>query len=242
MDYHVIHKLKGREIRRGVPSSELAVFDFIEEHFEQIPHMSVLALCEDSYTSQATINRACKRLGFHGFSQLKYAIEHDLELINSKTPHYMNKVRMFIETIEYKGVDSLVEQIAPDTRLILCGRGGSELVAKYLSRQLLYLGIPSIVISEEEMLDHFIDYKVIIISSSGSVIKVNQIAKLAKQRGMKVMAITKKESELSSLCDAGFYHDVAIDKLDAIGREQQIHMMIMVNDLVEHLQSKFEDS
>ncbi len=242
MDYHVIHKLKARETRRGVPSSELAVFDYLEHHFEQIPKMSVLAICEDSFTSQATINRACKRLGFNGFSQLKFAVLHDLELLQTKEPRYLDKVRMFIETIEYDGVHRLVQHIDPDTKLVLCGRGGSEIVARYLSRQLIYLGMLSIVITEEEMLDHFNDYKVIMISSSGSVIKVNEIAKVAKQKGMMVMCMTRKESELSFLCDEGFYHGVAIDALDAIGREQQIHMMIMVNDLIEHLQKKFEGS
>lgn len=239
MEYKVIHKLKARERRIGVPSSEIVVFEYLETHFDQIPSMSVLDICEDSFISQATLNRACKRLGFNGFSQLKYAIAADLDTLKNKKPTYESKVRMFLDTISYEGVEELIQYIDANTRLIICGRGGSELVAMYLSRQLLYVGIPSIVISEEEMLDHFKDYVVIMISNSGNVIRVNEIARIASDRGMRVLAITRRNSKLSELCDAGYYHDVQIDKLNAIAREQQIHMMIMVNDIIERLQSKF---
>ena len=66
IDYKVIHKLKTREFRHGVSNSERTVFEYLEANFEKIPNMSVLQICEDSFISQATLNRTCKKLGFHG--------------------------------------------------------------------------------------------------------------------------------------------------------------------------------
>ncbi len=85
MNYKVINLLQTREIRISLTRSEEELMDFIEKNFKEIPNYSAIKLCEEAYSSQATLNRVCKKLGFRGFSELKFSIEEDLKLMeNSK--------------------------------------------------------------------------------------------------------------------------------------------------------------
>ncbi|MGV8979742.1 MurR/RpiR family transcriptional regulator [Clostridium sp.] len=236
MQYKVIQKLEERRFVSKISKSEEAVFDYLEKHFKSIPQISAIQLSEKSFTSQATINRACKTLGFNGYSELKYAIKEDLSFIETRTKNYINKTELFIEKINFDSVESITKYFkGSNLKILLYGLGGSEISAKYFQRQLLYLGIPTLFVTEEKMLDYFKGYVIVIFSSSGETIRINQIAKRAKNCNMQVVAITKKDSSLAQISDSVFYHEINIDKLDGISREQQIHMIIMVNELVDQI-------
>ena len=84
MHYKVIHQLKERNFNRDHTKSEVAVLDYLENHFFDIPDMTVIKLAAESYTSQATVNRTSKLLGFDGYSQLKYAISEDIQMMRKK--------------------------------------------------------------------------------------------------------------------------------------------------------------
>ncbi|SKA73969.1 transcriptional regulator, RpiR family [Clostridium sp. USBA 49] len=236
MKYKVIHKLKERRFADKISKSEESVLDYLQKHFDKIPQMTVLELSEQSYTSQATINRACKILGFNGFSELKYAIKEDLQLMNARGQRYVNKTEFFLERINFDSSMNIIKHFKDrNIKVMVYGLGASNISAQYFHRQLLYLGIPAILISEENMLIHFRDYKLIVFSSSGETLRILQVVKNAKESGTYILAITKKDSTLFQIADDVFYHEVSIDKLDDISREQQLHMIIMVNELIDRI-------
>jgi DNA-binding MurR/RpiR family transcriptional regulator len=236
MKYKVIHRLKEREFAHKISSSEEAVLDYLEKHFECIPKLSVIELSEQSFTSQATINRACKILGFNGFSELKYAIKEDLSNINIHSQKYINKTEFFLEKINFESAKYVVQYFKNRrAKVLIYGLGASKISAQYFQRQLLYLGIPALIVSEEKMLEHFYDYILMVFSSSGETLRVVQTVKRAKENGMVVLSITKKESTLAQICHGVFYHEVSVDKLESISREQQLHMIIMVNELIDQI-------
>lgn len=221
MKYKVIHKLKERRFADRISKSEEAVLDYLQKHFNKIPEMTVLELSEQSYTSQATINRACKALGFNGFSELKYAIKEDLSFMDTREQKYMSKTEFFLEKIDFESSENITKYFKDrDVKIMIYGLGASSISAHYFHRQLLYLGIPSILVSEESMLVKFRDYKLVVFSSSGETTRILQVVKHAKECGTYVLAITKKDSTLDQMADEAFYHEVSIDKLDDISREQ----------------------
>ncbi|MCM0650984.1 MurR/RpiR family transcriptional regulator [Clostridium swellfunianum] len=236
MKYKVIHKLRERRFADKITKSEEAVLDYLQKHFNKIPDMTVVELSEQSYTSQATINRACKILGFNGFSELKYAIKEDLVFMDTPSQMYMNKTEFFLEKIDFVSAKNITRHFSDRTvRVMIYGLGASSISAQYFHRQLLYLGIPAILISEESMLAHFRDYMLVVFSSSGETQRILQVVKNAKECGTHVLAITKKDSTLAQMADDSFFHEVNIDKLDDISREQQLHMIIMVNELIDRI-------
>lgn len=236
MQYKVIHKLKERQFTNRISKSEEAVFDYLEKHFEKIPKLSVLELSELSFTSQATINRACKSLGFKGFSELKFAIKEDLLQLDNRSQKYINKTEFFLEKINFDSASNVSRYFEDrNIKVLIYGLGGSKISAQYFQRQLLYLGIPAVIVSEEKMLDNFNDYILVVLSSSGETQRIIKLVKKAKNQGMRVLAITKKDSTLEQMSDDSFYHEVSTDKIDGISREQQIHMIIMVNELIDQI-------
>lgn len=237
MHYKVIHQLKERNFNRDHTKSEVAVLDYLENHFFDIPDMTVIKLAAESYTSQATVNRTSKLLGFDGYSQLKYAISEDIQMMRKKEFSHVMDTEYLISKIDFESAISVVEQIKKyQQRLLIFGLGGSYISAQYLQRQLLYFGIPAVVVSELQMLHNFRNYTLIILSSSGETQRCLQLIKEAKRVGIQTLALTKKESSVANNVDFSFTHDVPVDKMKGVSREQQFHMIVMVLEIINQIQ------
>ncbi|MGL4976636.1 MAG: MurR/RpiR family transcriptional regulator [Cetobacterium sp.] len=235
MSYKVLELLQTREIKDKLTKTDEEILDFLEKNFSRIPDITVLQFCKEAYTSQGSINRLCKKLGFTGFSDLKFSIKEDiLEKTHSKRESITNTL-YFIENINMKEGKNLAKVLKKNPKILLYGLGASKITATYLQRQLLYLGFQVIFISEEKMLENFNNFILLIISSSGETLRVKHVAKNFKDRGNKVVSITKKGSYLDEVSNSSFTHNISINKLNVITREQQLHMIIMVNELVNLL-------
>ncbi|MGL5662888.1 MAG: MurR/RpiR family transcriptional regulator, partial [Cetobacterium sp.] len=172
MEYKVINLLQTRELKAKFTKSEESILDFIEKNFDKIPKYSVVKLCEEAYASQASVNRVCKKLGFKGFSELKYSIEQDLEKMENSKNLSINNTFFYIENINFQDVQGIAEVIKENRKILIYGLGASQITASYLQRQLLYLGFQAIVVSEERMIEQFDDFILFILSSSGETLRV----------------------------------------------------------------------
>lgn len=236
MNYKVINLLQTREIRSFLTPSEESLVDFIEKNFRKIPQYSAIKLCEEAYSSQATLNRVCKKLGFKGFSELKFSIEEDLKLMDNSKNSYIHNTIFYIDNINFNEIDNIIQILKGNRKILLYGLGASQITAAYFQRQLLYLGFQAIMIGEEKMMESFDDFIIFIISSSGETLRIKHIAKNMRELGRTVVAITKKESSLDKIATSSFTHNISIDKLNVIAREQQLHMIIMINELINRFQ------
>lgn len=237
MEYRIINVIKSREFSCTLTQSEEAILDFIEKNFEKIPEYSVIDLSKLTYSSQASINRLCKKLNLDGFSHLKFAIKEDLELMKNRSQNHINSISYYIKNINFNTITSLIEILQNNKKILIYGLGASQITSAYLQRQLLYLGYQAILLSEEKMLEYFNDFTLLILSSSGETPRVKQAAKKFKDKGNTLISITKKSSSLDELSLYSFNHSVPVDKLDVIAREQQMHMFIMVNEIINKLSS-----
>ncbi|MBM6615305.1 MurR/RpiR family transcriptional regulator [Desemzia sp. RIT804] len=238
--YKVIHQLKERNFDTPVTKSELAVLDYLEENFRKIPEITVVKIAQESYTSQATVNRTCKLLGFNGFSELKYAISEDIQRMHDGTTMHIQNTEYILSKINFKSASSLVYHIYHHrNRLLLFGLGGSNVSAQYMARQLLYLGIPVIVVSELQMLKKFEGYSILILSNTGETQRCLQIMNDARKVNMNILAITKKDSSVMNGSLHTFHHDVPVDKMEGISREQQLQMILMINEVINQLKNQY---
>ncbi|MGL4785962.1 MAG: MurR/RpiR family transcriptional regulator, partial [Cetobacterium sp.] len=160
-----------------------------------------------------------------------------LEKMENSKNLSINNTFFYIENINFQDVQGIAEVIKENRKILIYGLGASQITASYLQRQLLYLGFQAIVVSEERMIEQFDDFILFILSSSGETLRVKHVAKKFKESGKTVVAITKSGSSLDEICDFTFTHNISIDKLDAISREQQLHMIIMVNELINRVQN-----
>ena len=58
--------------------AEKKVADYILNHMEEVMMLNVSDLAGKSETSEATVVRACKHLGYGGYYQMRILLSHDL--------------------------------------------------------------------------------------------------------------------------------------------------------------------
>lgn len=235
MEYKVINLIKTRELKYELTKNEESILDFIEKHLEDIPNFSVLELTKVTYSSQGSINRLCKKLGLEGFTHLKLSIKEDLELKKNQGQKQINSISYYVRAIDFNSSIPVIDIIKKNKKLVIYGVGASQITATYLQRQLLYLGYEAILLWEEKMIERFSDSNLLILSSSGETPKIKQAAKRYCEGGKNLISITKKGSSLDQYSTLSFTHSISVDKLDVIRREQQMHMFIMVNEIINNL-------
>ena len=58
---------------------EILVYHYVLEHMDNIPKLTIRQLSTNCHVSTSTILRFCSKIGFDGFSELKYAIKNGEE-------------------------------------------------------------------------------------------------------------------------------------------------------------------
>lgn len=72
------------ELAQGMTPVETEIAAYILRHKEKIPEMSIIELAHSTNASKSAVHRFCKRIGFHGFNELKVAASKDLAEASSK--------------------------------------------------------------------------------------------------------------------------------------------------------------
>ncbi|MFA5720098.1 MAG: hypothetical protein WC939_03470, partial [Acholeplasmataceae bacterium] len=67
------------EIINSFTVSELYVFTYLDKNKEEVIDLSVKELSDKTFVSTATVMRVAKKLGYSGFTELKYAIKQELD-------------------------------------------------------------------------------------------------------------------------------------------------------------------
>lgn len=234
--YKVLPLFDNSNVTNELSDSELLVYMYIKNNINLIYTQSSDSLSESTFTSPATINRTCKKLGFDGFSHLKYALIDDLDVlkkVNSSEKTVLNTTRL-LEKVNFEESIELSNLIRQKKLVFIYSVGASKIAALYLQRQLLNIGIMCIDIEQQKMLENFSNELIIFISSSGETPRIIDLAKNINGRH-NLLAITAKNSKLDKMSSCSFTHNILIDKLDPLTREQQIHMLVMINDLVSKI-------
>lgn len=59
--------------------AELCVYNYVVKNTKHVLNLSVRELADEAHVSTATVMRFCKKMGFSGFSELKYKIRETME-------------------------------------------------------------------------------------------------------------------------------------------------------------------
>ncbi len=235
--YKVLHLFDNSNITNQFSESELGVYVYIKNNMEGIKGISSEQLAQKTYSSPATINRMCKKLGVEGFSHLKHCLVDDLKNAKQNINRSMTstKTTNLINNVNFEECVDLAKVITEKKMLFVYSVGASNVAAIYLERQLLNIGIKCIDVEQQKMLEKFDDQLLLIISSSGETTRIIDLVNNIKDKHT-ILSITAKNSSLDKVSKFSFTHNILIDKLDPITREQQIHMLVMINDLVARIQ------
>lgn len=178
---------------------------YLRAHVNEAEKLSINKIANDMFIAPNTVVRFAKKLGYRGFSELKYSLAHDYgtneTLDESKLKEFLEPEisKHIIETIKLinkKQVADVLKRIYEANSVSLYGLGDSqyfcELLAKYLSR----------VNDNIDMRFHILydsEYNIsrlkagnitLFISASGESAQIVDLAGKAHKKGAYIIAIT----------------------------------------------------
>ena len=225
-------------------NSEQKVFTYIYANQQKVIKMKINDLAKETFTSKTVIINLSQKLGFEGFSDLKYYLKSNnsadddikvLEDLQYGLKQNIEKTFVVIEADLYKKIS---REVIEAKTVYVFARGTSKAAGYYLNHLLLTLGIKCIFVKDYNLLTLVgntleSDELVILISLSGNTEKILEVANIAKVKGSRTIAITSfGNNELSKISDYTLHcvsNDTETKFNDSISR---IGMFIVIEMLV----------
>ncbi|HFG2014160.1 MurR/RpiR family transcriptional regulator [Vibrio cholerae] len=196
------------------------VADYVLENAHEVQYQTITDLAFNTKTSEATVVRLCRDLGYKGYSDFRMALAVDLsQSANQSQPKMDGDI---CEVSAQSAVDSLMDtaklidraalnricELVHGAKFIGCvGVGASSIVGRYLAYRLVRIGKKAIMYEDTHLAAMSAGQSVVgdawfAISSSGSTKEVVHAATQAHQRGIPVVSLTNiSHSPLSSISD-----------------------------------------
>ena len=126
-----------------------------------------------------------------------------MEIMKTSIKAILDNIKSAEEYLDEKAIDEFEDIIIGSKNIFVTGAGRSGLAAKAFAMRLMHLGLSAYVVGETISPAIYADDCIIAISGSGETNTIVSAAKIAKNRGSKVLALTSyPESTLGQLADA----------------------------------------
>lgn len=202
------------EIIQNLTKTEKEIIKFINNNEDRLSELSIVDIAFDTYSSPATVSRAIRKCGVHGFNELRYRLtskNNDDEIYNMG--EIINKsfieARQVVDRISVTNVLNIVNCLAESKRIYVLSRGLTCYVGKEFTFKLQLLGLNVIFLDDPKIMETKTrnlseDETVFIFSLNGETPELIESAKNANSCGSKV--ITCCCSENSSLIECSHYN------------------------------------
>lgn len=208
---------------------EQRIADYILKQPEQIIHHTINQVADDLDVAESTVFRFCQRVGFKGYQALKIALASDIvaplqdihediaetdsvleiaEKIFSTNGKTIESTRQILEGAS---LEKTVELFLGARRIEFFGSGGSAVVALDAYHKFVRSGLQVSAMLESHMQlmsasQLTTEDVAVVISHSGASKETLDIAKLLKEKGVPMIAITNyAKSPLSKIADVSLY-------------------------------------
>lgn len=199
-------------------SAEKKVADYVLKNPDKTVDANVSELAKLSGVSDATVVRTCHHLGYKGYYQFRITLSRDLgkkkknvgkeeDAIDKVFGNFSDMLLEIGQSIKAKTMNECVSLIKNARTVHILAVGNSANVAQYLGFRLGRLGIRATYnVSPEYCINHInlADKEdiLIAISKSGTSKQVIRGVELAREKQLKILAITSSEqSPISDMAD-----------------------------------------
>lgn len=200
--------------RAGLRSSEMKVAEYISLSPGDIAHLSISELARRTNTSEATVNRFSRSLGYGGYPDMKiHLLQAVMRERIKNIPKEINEgddaatvarkladslvgaITETVDTVDFAQVNRAVESMMKADRIYFYGIGGSGHVADLAHHLFLKAGVVSTAYSDgymQAVSAALVTRRdvVIGISHSGNTVDVIKVLQLARSRGATTIALT----------------------------------------------------
>ncbi|RJE86081.1 MurR/RpiR family transcriptional regulator [Paenibacillus sp. 1011MAR3C5] len=220
--------IKIRERKDSLTPVERLVAEYILANKEEIPHLSIKSLAQASKTSDASVLRFCKTMGYNGYRSFIVSISASLgsmdedsgdqytdiqpgdelmTIISNISRNNMRSIEDTLSVLDRSAVERAVLALRTSKRIIFFGIGASGLVAQDAEQKFTRINMMchAFLDGHSQLTAAALltkDDVAIFISNSGDTIEILDSLEIAKKNGAHIVAITKYgKSELSSRAD-----------------------------------------
>lgn len=202
---------------KDITKLEQQVLEYIINNINSVMKIGVRGVAKENFTSTSTIMRLAKKLGYDGFVDMVYNLiplvnkdqvkEHEIkdkmdgvDLVNLLKFISEEDVNVFINLMKHLN----------NKLIFIYATGFSKIAAEYLNNRLVITGSKSIFSSGSDSIGIFENHlddmaMLIVISKSGETKTVLDKVIAAKQRGIKVISITREiENSIAKASDINF--------------------------------------
>lgn len=202
----------------ALSENEKYIFNYIITHLNSVKDIAITDLAVVLSVSNSTITRFAQKIGFKGFTQLKYYINEVSKIAPQADSRRSVEIVMDDLSATYKlfkrvAIDEIITEMQTADNIFLYGTGwGQKNALNDLRRNLILCDKYTIDIPEETEL-HIMATNagetdlLIIISLSGNVQDIENDLHLIKAKGGKILAITGIQANLlAKLADYVIYY------------------------------------
>lgn len=206
-------------IQDPTPSENKLAKKLIGLDINEVVYMSITELSEKISSSEATILRFCRKIGFKGFQDFKLALSRDIALNQknedmSATSSFLASISKSLEkssdSLDEEDINTVCKKMLNSRRLCAFGVGSSYVAPLFLKQRLLTVG--KLVLAEQSShtmtaIASNLNNKDVVLcfSVSGATKDILDVAKIAKRSGAYIVSITSyPSSPLGKLSDMIF--------------------------------------
>lgn len=220
--------IKIREMKESLTPVERMVAEYTLNNLEEIPHLSIKSLAQLSKTSDASVLRFCKTMGYSGYRNFIVSISaslgsmddeqkdqytdiqpgDDLSIIISNiSRNNIKSIEDTLSVLDRNEVAQAVKVLRTSNRIVFFGIGASGLVCKDAEQKFSRINkmCHTYTDGHSQLTAATLlgpDDVAIFISNSGDTLEILETLEIAKKNGATLMAITKyNKSELADKAD-----------------------------------------
>ncbi|ASJ71314.1 MurR/RpiR family transcriptional regulator [Granulosicoccus antarcticus] len=202
--------------------AERRIADVVSDPTHDITGMGVVELACLVAVSQPTVNRFCRKLGFNGFSDFKLAYAQDAVVhsqamhqdisAGDSTPEVIQKIAqsamaalsVLSANLDPAQIDAAARLLVKSRRIECYAPGGARVVAVEAQNKFYRLGIPCV--QSDDAFTQLISAGMLqendalfLISFNGRARQLVEVANIAREAGVSIVALTASGSPLSEL-------------------------------------------
>lgn len=224
---------------------------YIREHITEVSSLTIQKMSQELFVAPNAIMRFSKKLGYSGFSELKFAIQNEHHPVNSITLERQlmdmlpSNIVKTMDIIDMNQLEMVAKAIYQSRCCILVGVGDSNYFCELLGKNLrcvdcnvqYYTQIHDMIYSVEHGSS---DDIILIISARGQNQRLVDLAQKARAKGMQTVSITHmKENPLAELATYKLYFWGEYRTVQGYNVTDRIGLMVLIRLLSEVFWRKY---
>ena len=121
--------------------SEKYLWQYVNDHLDEIPKLSITKLSERSNVSTATIVRTLKKQGYEGYTAFKHTLKNssheELQIADAEIKKIINKNKIeavnTIANLKSDTIEDTIQTLQKTDRIFIFARGFSEWIAREMA-------------------------------------------------------------------------------------------------------------